>query len=100
MTIVDAEVAHRAIALLDLTELGEEATADDVRRLCDRAHAPHGNVAAVCVWPRYVALAVRELSGTGVRVATVTNFPSGDEPVPDVVQQTSHALEDGADEVD
>jgi deoxyribose-phosphate aldolase len=98
--VTNADVARRALALLDLTELGEEATADDVRRLCDRAHGTHGNVAAVCIWPRYVALAVRELAGTGVRIATVTNFPSGEEPVADVVEQTKLALADGADEID
>jgi deoxyribose-phosphate aldolase len=35
-----------------------------------------------------------------VRIATVTNFPSGDEPIRDVVQQTEAALSDGADEID
>ena len=95
-----ATIARRALGLLDLTELGDEATADDVRRLCERAHGPHGDVAAVCVWPRFVPLAVAQLSSTGVRVATVTNFPSGAEPVDDVVAQTSRALAEGADEID
>jgi deoxyribose-phosphate aldolase len=33
-------------------------------------------------------------------VATVVNFPTGDEPVSDVVQETSDALAAGADEID
>ena len=92
--------ARRALSLVDLTELGEAATDDDVIGLCARAHGPHGSVAAVCVWPRFVALAATALNGTGVRIATVTNFPSGAEPVADVVAQTVTALEDGADEID
>jgi len=96
----DAAVAARALALVDLTELGDAASADDVVRLCARADGPHGRVAAICTWPRFVALARRELEGTGVRVATVTGFPSGAEPVDHVVAQTVGALADGADEID
>jgi deoxyribose-phosphate aldolase len=35
-----------------------------------------------------------------VRIATVVNFPSGEEAMKDVVRQTSIALDDGADEID
>ena len=93
-------IARRAITLLDLTELGDQATDDDVVALCSRATGPHGDVAAVCVWPRHVALAVERLWGTSVRIATVVNFPTGDEPVDDVVAMTRQALADGADEID
>ncbi len=100
--MADTEVddARRVLSLLDLTELGDTATDDDVRSLCARATGDNGRVAAVCVWPRFVTLAVAELAGSGVRVATVTNFPSGAEPVADVVAQTTLALDDGADEID
>lgn len=96
----DIHDARRALALLDLTELGDAATAEDVERVCSRAVGPHGTVAAVCVWPRHVALAVERLWGTNVRVATVVNFPTGDEAVDDVVAVTEQALADGADEID
>jgi deoxyribose-phosphate aldolase len=43
---------------------------------------------------------VELLWGTNVRVATVVNFPSGDEAVDDVVTTTVQALADGADEID
>ena len=92
--------ARRALGLLDLTELGDHATEDDVTTLCRKATGPHGNVAAVCVWPRHVAHAVDLLWGTNVRIATVVNFPSGAEPIDDVVAQTTQALADGADEID
>ncbi|MFZ4719371.1 MAG: deoxyribose-phosphate aldolase [Ilumatobacteraceae bacterium] len=93
-------LARRALALLDLTELGDQATDDDVTALCGKAHGPHGNTAAVCVWPRHVAHAVDLLWGTNVRIATVVNFPSGAEPIDDVVGMTTQALADGADEID
>ncbi len=96
----DGPVARRALGLLDLTDLNDGCTDDDVRRLCARAVTPHGSVAAVCVWPRFVRTAVRELATRGVKVATVVNFPSGDEPVEDVVAATETAIADGADEID
>ena len=93
-------VARRALALLDLTDLNDGCTDDDVRRLCVRSVTPHGSVAAVCVWPRFVRTAVDESTTTGVKVATVVNFPSGDEPVEHVVEATITAISDGADEID
>lgn len=98
--MIDADVARRSLALLDLTDLGDSCVDDDVIELCERAVSRHGSVAAVCVWPRFVTTAVRKLSGSGVRIATVVDFPSGDEPVDRVVDQTSSAIVDGADEID
>ena len=98
--MTDVEVAHRAITLLDLTELGDAATEQQVEHLCARAVTPHGAVAAVCVWPRHVSLAAERLWGTNVRIATVVNFPSGNDAVADVVALTKQALADGADEID
>ncbi len=100
MSHAPVAMARRAIALLDLTELGDHATDADAAALCARAVGPHGNVAAVCVWPRHVALAVEALWGSSVRVATVVNFPSGEESAADVVATTQQALSDGADEID
>jgi deoxyribose-phosphate aldolase len=95
-----ADIARRAISLLDLTELGDTASEEQVAHLCDRAITPHGAVAAVCVWPRHVPLAVERLWGTNVRIATVVNFPSGDELIDAVVAVTTQAIADGADEID
>ncbi len=86
--------------MLDLTELGDHATVDDVTALCTRAIGPHGKVAAVCVWPRHVAHAARQLAATGVRIATVVNFPSGNDDIDAVVELARAAQLDGADEID
>ena len=100
MTNDSSSTAHRAIALLDLTELGDHATVDDVTALCTRAIGPHGKVAAVCVWPRHVAHAARQLAATGVRIATVVNCPSGNDDIDAVVELARSAQLDGADEID
>lgn len=95
-----ASRARRAIALVDLTELGDQATDADVTALCARAVGPHGAVAAVCVWPRHVPIAAAALAGTGVRIATVVNFPGGDDSIDDVVELARTAQQQGADEID
>jgi deoxyribose-phosphate aldolase len=94
------ETAKRALGLVDLTNLNEDCTAEDITALTNRTVTPYGAVAAVCVWPRFVAQAVKELAGTGVKVATVVNFPAGGEDTQAVVAETRQAIADGADEID
>jgi deoxyribose-phosphate aldolase len=93
-----AAVAGRAIPLLDLTDLGEDTTAEAARVLSDRAAA--AGVAAVCVWPRFVAVCAPMLRGTSVAVATVVNFPAGTDPADRVAADAATAVAAGADEVD
>lgn len=92
------EFARRAISLIDLTDLADDHSPAGIDELCHRA-AEHGT-AAVCVWPEFVATCAEQLAGTGVRVATVVNFPSGAEPVDVVVAMARQALADGADDID
>ncbi|TBU95786.1 deoxyribose-phosphate aldolase [Stutzerimonas kirkiae] len=103
MTNNDETLARKVIALLDLTSLND--TDDDARivQLCHKAMTAVGPVAAVCVFPRFVALARRTLDrigGQGVAVATVCNFPAGTANLPDVLAEIRQALEDGASEID
>src|SRR6187402_2060309 len=95
---MDTELARRAISLLDLTDLADDCTPAAVDSLCERA-ARYGT-AAVCVWPDFVAQSSAALAGTDVRVATVVNFPSGDERPFAVGLVTERALADGAQEID
>lgn len=95
------EAASRALSLLDLTNLKDDCTDADIRSLCQRARTPNGDVAAICIWPRFVALAAETLGpGSPVAIATVVNFPSGDRPVGEVVAETAKAIADGAGEID
>lgn len=92
------DIAARALPLLDLTDLGESCTEAAVAALCRDAAA--GRVAAICVWPAFVAQGARALAGTGIGIATVVNFPAGDEDPDPVVAQTRACLADGAGEID
>ncbi|WP_028537223.1 deoxyribose-phosphate aldolase [Paludibacterium yongneupense] len=95
--------ARRALALMDLTTLNDDDSDERVAELCRRAVGPAGRVAAVCVFPRFVPIAkktLRELGAGEIRVATVTNFPHGNDDVDIAVAETRAAVAYGADEVD
>lgn len=92
--------AQRALALVDLTDLGDHCDHEAIERLCARAVGPFGSTAAVCVWPRFVAQAASALAGSGVRVATVVNFPQGGDDTVQTVSDVRAAMLVGADEID
>lgn len=94
------DLAQQVLGLLDLTDLDEAATEQDIARLCDRAVTPYGPVAAVCVWPRFASLCAGRLAGSGVRVAAVANFPDGGDDPAEAEADTWKAVSSGADEVD
>src|SRR6478752_6380868 len=87
-----------AISMVDLTTLEGADTPGKVRNLCRKALLPDPDrpdtprTAAVCVYPDLAGVAVEELRGSGVKVASVaTAFPSG---------RARLDVEAGADEVD
>ncbi len=90
----------RILPLIDLTSLGEADQPDDIDRLCDAAVTPYGAVAAVCVWPRFVAQAVERLADSAVAVAAVANFPDGAADPERAVDDAHRILAGGATEVD
>jgi deoxyribose-phosphate aldolase len=96
-----------AIRCTDLTTLEGADTPGKVAALCSKAIRPDPSdanvpsVAAVCVYPNLVPVAVERLRGTGVNVASVaTGFPSGQYPTDLKVTDARRAIEAGADEID
>ena len=96
-----------ALNMIDLTTLEGADTDEKVKQLCFKAHHLHDDIpglpttAAVCVYPNFVKLAVNELKGTGVKVASVaTAFPSGQSSAEIKLLDTKMAVDGGADEVD
>ncbi|MGM0576964.1 MAG: deoxyribose-phosphate aldolase [Myxococcota bacterium] len=95
------------VSMTDLTTLEGKDTPGRVRSLCHKARRPLGEradcppVAAVCVYPPLVALAKRELEGSGVNVAAVaTYFPSGQADLGERLDEVRRTVEAGADEID
>lgn len=95
--------AALAVALMDLTSLNSNDDSAAINTLVNSINPKLGTPAAVCVYSDFVAeakiaLATRELSD--IKVATVTNFPTGDAPLNTVINETLIAIERGADEID
>ncbi len=93
--------------MIDLTTLEGADTEGKVRQMCYKAAHLHDSIpdlpttAAVCVYPNFVNLAVNQLKGTGVKVASVaTAFPSGQSSLEIKLLDTKIAVDNGADEVD
>ena len=83
--------------MIDHTLLAPEATADDVRRTC--ADAIEFAVAAVCVSPTMVRVAVEAVAGR-LPVASVVGFPSGAHLAEAKALEARRAGEEGAREID
>lgn len=83
---------------VDHTLLKPEAGEDAVRRLLDEA--AEARFAAAMVPPCWVPLAAERLDGTGVAPATVIAFPLGYATPLARIDESRHALADGARELD
>lgn len=101
------DAVRALIRSCDLTSLEGSDTPDHIRRLASRAMrpVPHRSdippVAALCVYPSLLEVAVEALAGSYVRVAVVAGgFPSGQIPIAARVAEVQGAVMAGADEVD
>ena len=105
----------RAVTLMDLTTLSGDDTPGRVRRLCAKARHPVRadlldamgagqlpiRVAAVCVYHRFVPVAVEALEGSGIPVAAVsTGFPAGLSPFEQRLAEIGASVAAGAEEID
>jgi deoxyribose-phosphate aldolase len=96
-----------AIRSMDLTTLEGSDTVGKVVALCAKAVRPSPldpsipPVAAVCLYPQLVPVALEHLDGTGVRVASVAGgFPSGLGPLNVRLREIHDVVEARADEID
>ena len=93
------QAARLALQCLDLTSLNDADTAADVTALCERAQTAFGPVAAVCVWPRFVAQA-RSMLPPEIKVAAVADFPDGALDLARAIADIETIAQAGGDEVD
>jgi deoxyribose-phosphate aldolase len=103
-----------ALRCTDLTTLANDDTPGRVRSLCRRGRRPFARtvedafrppvplqVAAVCVYPALVKVALAALSGSNIQVAVVAGgFPTPRVPLPRRLAEIRSAVARGADEID
>ena len=98
--MIDAQTALRLLSCLDYTRLDPNDDSRQILAFCARAATVVGPVAAVCVLPKFVAIARSALANTGIAVASVANFPGGDAPLDAIDTEVTQVLGDGANEID
>ncbi len=101
------QALRMVLNMIDLTTLEGKDTDQKVKQLCYKAMHLHyewpdtPTVAAVCVYPTFVRVAKKALSGSGIKVASVaTAFPSGQSTRAVKLADTRFAVAEGADEID
>lgn len=102
---MDTELALKVFSCIDNTTLNATDNNTSVEAFCRRTKemslADATNVAAVCVYPMFVAVAKRILESSGIKVASVAGaFPHGQLPLKIRVDEVHSVIDDGADEVD
>lgn len=84
--------------LIDHTVLKPEATEDDVKRLC--AEAREYDFFSAVVNTHFIPLAVEEVSGSRVKVCSISGFPLGAVDSEVKAFEARRAVQRGADEID
>ena len=84
--------------LIDHTLLKQDATPEQIVKLCEEAK--EFDFMSVCVNPAYVPLAAKCLEGSSVKVCTVIGFPLGMNLTRTKVEEAELAIKEGADEID
>lgn len=95
------------IRMMDLTTLEGKDTDGKVIQLCHKGMRPAQDlssipsVAAICVYPPFISVAKKALSGSNVKIASVaTYFPSGHADLMTKRNEVRYCVEQGADEID
>ena len=96
-----------ALNMVDLTTLEGIDTVNKVTQMCYKAQHLHDEfpglptVAAVCVYPNFVKIALKAMKRSPIKVASVaTAFPSGHSSLDVKIADTKMAVDAGAHEVD
>jgi deoxyribose-phosphate aldolase len=97
---IDAYPSKQIISLLGLTSLNDNDTEAAIIKLCERAKTPIGNVAAVCIYSQFISTAHHALLNKNIKIATVANFPHGNNPIETVITEITSAINNGANEID
>ena len=102
---VNVNTTQKALGFIDNTSLNGNETPGDIIALCDGAKE-YSETAAICIYgervrPGLIEVGLRELSGTGIKLAVVNAFPYPYDFSPEEIKaETLADLEAGAQEFD
>lgn len=93
---------QRLVQLLDLTRLADQDSNVAFGQWLDELAEIRFSPAAFCVYPQFLSVtqALIHRQQLPAKLATVVNFPTGEQPCEQVVLQVQQALALGAEEID
>ena len=101
------QVLKQILGCIDLTTLSGDDTFLKVEKLCHQATSYFDgeqgipNIAAVCVYPVFAKTVHQSLKGTYIKTSCVAGaFPSGQAPIPILIEEVKYAVDHGDDEID
>jgi deoxyribose-phosphate aldolase len=103
---LDLDVLTRTLNCTDLTSLNTTDTSAKIHDMAKRAAYLESfnadlKVASLCVYPRFAAEVVDQLSGSSIQVAVVnSSFPHGQAPIEEKVFDIRNLVGTGVDKID
>lgn len=97
---MDTNEISSLMSLIDLTRLKNGDDPTGIETFCADAVNSLGHVAAVCVYHEFVQLARISVTDPEVKIATVINFPGGDNELSMCLTDIRAAHVEGVDEFD
>jgi deoxyribose-phosphate aldolase len=87
---------------IDLTSLNEDDNDSSIKKILSYAHSSEGNVAAVCVYSKFIPLVTEFINehDLPINLATVINFPEGGTNCLKIQYDIIDAINAGANEID
>ena len=83
---------------IDHTKIGKDVKREDIIKVC--SEAKEYNFRGVCVNPKWVKLAKKELKDTNIKVVVLIDDPIGDSDHKKRIELCKKAIMDGADDLD
>lgn len=84
--------------LIDHTNINKDASVKDIKKLCEEAE--EYGFRGVCIRPKWVKLAKRQLKGTKIKIVVLIDDPMGLSPHKKRASICKKAKNDGADDLD
>lgn len=91
---------HDLIRFIDLTNLSNDLTEKELVELCNKCESKNYKVAALCIEKKYIKFCKQCISSSDMLIASVFNFPNGDQEISEIFDDISKALAQGVDELD
>ncbi|MBL7156171.1 MAG: deoxyribose-phosphate aldolase [Candidatus Pacebacteria bacterium] len=84
--------------IIDHTNIDPNAEAQDIKKTCDEAK--EFGFRGVCINPKWVKLAAKEVKGTKIKIVVLIDAPIGDSSHEKRAQDCKKAIQDGANDLD